>query len=106
MSTSYRRCLECGRAVSHTDARRGLCRSCYRKPEVRHGYDTLQRGGGPSWSAEERIRLIALFDAGLSDRDIARLINRPCRGLTKQRQRLGGMRVTYARQALHRRKAV
>ena len=103
-----KRCLECNRLI-RLYHRRGLCRRCYRTPSVRERYAPLPRG---AWAAQgygcrtahDRIRLIDLFDAGMSDKGIAEATDRTVWAVAKERQRLG-LAVSVERQALHRRKA-
>lgn len=101
-----KRCLECNR-LRTKDGRRGLCRSCYRDPYVRERYAPLPRGTwrntGWRWDALNRCRLIELFDRSMSDKQIAVELGRSGCSVTKQRQRMG-LRVSPARQGLHRRK--
>ena len=87
-----RRCLECNRLTG--DHRRGLCRRCYRDISVRDGYNLRPRGlwgknGFACWGIDEESLLIDLFGKGLSDRDIAVVMNRTLWAVTKKRQRLG-----------------
>lgn len=104
-SVEVKRCMECYRVVSK-DARRGLCRPCYRDPEIRKNYPTLPRG---YWSPESRAwddidvgRLRKFFSRGYSDRYIAKRLRRSVGSVTKCRQRLG-MVVSRARQDEHKR---
>lgn len=97
-----RRCLECGRLVGK-DVRRGLCRTCYRDPEVRDGYEPLPRG---AWSRRgfaprdvvAKAVVADLHEAGLSDREIAQQTGRSVAAVTKERQRMG-LAVSRERQA-------
>lgn len=98
------RCLHCGKVVGK-DTRRGLCSRCRKDEEVLPLYPSLPRGSWPegsrAWTVDESTELMQLYDAGLSDREIAARLRRSEGSVAKRRQRLG-MKVDPLRQASHR----
>jgi hypothetical protein len=104
------RCLACNR-LTGSDRRRGLCRVCYRDPEVRDDYPVTPRSCVPPgatsvspWTPLECVQLLRLFRCGLSDRVIARTMNRSEGSVTKRRQRMG-LAVSLARQVTNRQRS-
>jgi hypothetical protein len=78
------RCLECKRLTA--EPRRGLCRGCYRDPEVRDCYDSARPG---VWDARQLQDLIDMVQLGVPDKQIARKLGRTIWAIEKRRQRLG-----------------
>lgn len=102
-----RRCLECGRLTGRYH-RRGLCRRCYRDPVIRDGYFCTARGrwginGYAPLTVEDTISITSLFEAGLSDAEIAEAMGISVSAATKRRQRMG-LRVDKAREIAHKRR--
>lgn len=100
------KCLECRRPVG-SDCRRGLCRRCYRNPAVAERYEPLPRGpwslaGYTNWSGYDRVKLIELYESGLSDREIGLRLGRSSGAIAKQRYRMGLMWVYQSRQGIRR----
>ena len=101
-----KRCLYCNRLVG-CDVRRGLCRTCYKDDEIRIGFDPSSRGAWRStarhWNIDQDALIINLFEAGMSDKQIAIAMDRSRGSIEKRRQRLG-LKVSPKRQATHRKK--
>ncbi len=88
------------------DVRRGLCRPCYRNPDIRDDYPPLARGRWKEilhvWGAMNDAVLIEMYEMGLSDKQIATQLSRSVASVTKRRQRLG-LRVSKRRESDHKR---
>ena len=108
------RCESCNRAKlrkagTRDPLRRGLCHRCYANLNIREEFTPhyqIRQDLNPLarvWSERELSRLMVMYEAGCSDKQIAADVGRTWRSVQKVRQRLG-MLVSSARAAGHRRK--
>ena len=93
-------CLHC-RKVHKVGAMksRGLCKICYENEEIRNGYAFRNRGnwaeGSRVWDVLDKALLVDLLRNKLTDRQIAKQMNRTERAVSKMRRRLGIIREKY-----------
>lgn len=93
-------CLHCRKVRSPTSMKsRGLCKPCYENTSIRDGYDQVNKkswfNGGRIWDIMDKAVLIDLLRSKLTDRQIAKQMNRTERAVGKARRRLGITRQKY-----------